>query len=158
MVHTHRAHTHFLTPSSTTRVKLSVFKCFIFYFQLQYFIIFFHLVPPFYILSFSHITSLLFIFLSPPPTPDVIATEKRPLVEKGVRLAGPPSHLARRGGGGGGRSSGSMFESKPSPPPPLTLVTSEPCSFTLRPTGGAVGLHESAVPLVSDTIQCDVTV
>lgn len=39
-----------------------------------------------------------------------IATEERPSIEKGIRLAGPPSHLARRGGWGGGRSSGSMFE------------------------------------------------
>lgn len=80
-----------------------------------------------YYISSSHLS----IFL--PPTPDVIATEKRPLVEKGVRLAGPPSHLARRGGGGGGRSSGSMFESKPSPPPPLTLVTSDPAALPSGP-------------------------
>lgn len=62
---------------------------------------------------------LFFLFLSfyvlfPPPLPSVtIATEERPFIEKGICLAGPPSHLAGRGGWGGRRSSGSMFESNP---------------------------------------------
>lgn len=61
-------------------------------------------------------SSCVFFFFFPFPLlvhfhPSVtIATEERPSIEKGIRLAGPPSHLARRGGWGGGRSSGSMFE------------------------------------------------
>lgn len=61
-------------------------------------------------------SSSVFFFFFPFPLlvhfhPSVtIATEERPSIEKGIRLAGPPSHLARRGGWGGGRSSGSMFE------------------------------------------------
>lgn len=63
-----------------------------------------------------------------------IATEERPSIEKGIRLAGPPSHLARRGGWGGGRSSGSMFELEALchlPPLTLSLLTFDPFSFTL---------------------------
>lgn len=100
-----------------------------------------------------------------------IATEERPSIEKGIRLAGPPSHLARRGGWGGGRSSGSMFELEALCPStrhrshshswPLT-----PSASPSAPIGGAVRLHESAVPLTFDlqnwavhgTSQCCITV
>lgn len=88
-----------------------------------------------------------------------IATEERPSIEKGIRLAGPPSHLARRGGWGGGRSSGSMFELEALCPStrhrshshswPLT-----PSASPSAPIGGAVRLHESAVPLTFDLQNC----
>lgn len=123
-------------------------------------------------------SSLFFFFFFPPfPLlvhfhPSVtIATEERPSIEKGIRLAGPPSHLAQRGGWGGGRSSGSMFKLEALCPStrhrshshswPLT-----PSASPSAPIGGAVRLHESAVPLTFDlqnravhgTSQCCVTV
>lgn len=88
-----------------------------------------------------------------------IATEERPSIEKGIRLAGPPSHLARRGGWGGGRSSGSMFELE-------ALCTSTrhrshshswpltPSASPSAPIGGAARPHESAVPLTFDLQNC----
>lgn len=62
-----------------------------------------------------HLFFLFFFFFYLPFSPPsvTIATEERPFFEKGIRLAGPPSHLARRGWWGGGRSSGSMFRSDP---------------------------------------------
>lgn len=96
--------------------------------------------------SRSHPASLLplwFFFFFPFPLlvhfhPSVtIATEERPSIEKGIRLAGPPSHLARRGGWGGGRSSGSMFELEALCPSTRhrshSLLTFDPFSFTLCP-------------------------
>lgn len=128
--------------------------------------------------SRSHPASLLpLCFFFPFPLlvhfhPSVtIATEERPSIEKGIRLTGAPSHLAQRGGWGGGRSSGSMFELKALCPStrhrshshswPLT-----PSASPSAPIGGAVRLHESAVPLTFDlqnravhgTSQCCVTV
>lgn len=110
-------------------------------------------------------SSLFFFFFFPFPLlvhfhPSVtIATEERPSIEKGIRLAGPPSHLARRGGWGGGRSSGSMFELEALCPStrhrshshswPLT-----PSASPSAPIGGAVRLHESAVPLTFDLQNC----
>lgn len=88
-----------------------------------------------------------------------IATEERPSIEKGIRLAGPPSHLARGGGWGGGRSSGSMFELE-------ALCTSTrhrshshswpltPSASPSAPIGGAARPHESAVPLTFDLQNC----
>lgn len=114
---------------------------------------------------FSSCISSSSLFFSPFPLlvhfhPSVtIATEERPSIEKGIRLAGPPSHLARRGGWGGGRSSGSMFELEALCPStrhrshshswPLT-----PSASPSAPIGGAVRLHESAVPLTFDLQNC----
>lgn len=110
-------------------------------------------------------SSSVFFFFSPFPLlvhfhPSVtIATEERPSIEKGIRLAGPPSHLARRGGWGGGRSSGSMFELE-------ALCTSTrhrshshswpltPSASPSAPIGGAARPHESAVPLTFDLQNC----
>lgn len=89
----------------------------------------------------SCISSSSVFFFSPFPLlvhfhPSVtIATEERPSIEKGIRLAGPPSHLARRGGWGGGRSSGSMFELEAlctsTRHRSHSLLTFDPFSFTL---------------------------
>lgn len=113
----------------------------------------------------SCISSSSVFFFSPFPLlvhfhPSVtIATEERPSIEKGIRLAGPPSHLARRGGWGGGRSSGSMFELE-------ALCTSTrhrshshswpltPSASPSAPIGGAARPHESAVPLTFDLQNC----
>lgn len=110
-------------------------------------------------------SSSVFFFFPPFPLlvhfhPSVtIATEERPSIEKGIRLAGPPSHLARRGGWGGGRSSGSMFELE-------ALCTSTrhrshshswpltPSASPSAPIGGAARPHESAVPLTFDLQNC----
>lgn len=110
-------------------------------------------------------SSSVFFFFFPFPLlvhfhPSVtIATEERPSIEKGIRLAGPPSHLARRGGWGGGRSSGSMFELE-------ALCTSTrhrshshswpltPSASPSAPIGGAARPHESAVPLTFDLQNC----
>lgn len=110
-------------------------------------------------------SSSVFFFVFPFPLlvhfhPSVtIATEERPSIEKGIRLAGPPSHLARRGGWGGGRSSGSMFELE-------ALCTSTrhrshshswpltPSASPSAPMGGAARPHESAVPLTFDLQNC----
>lgn len=110
-------------------------------------------------------SSVFFFFFFPFPLlvhfhPSVtIATEERPSIEKGIRLAGPPSHLARRGGWGGGRSSGSMFELE-------ALCTSTrhrshshswpltPSASPSAPIGGAARPHESAVPLTFDLQNC----
>lgn len=110
-------------------------------------------------------SSSVFFFFFPFPLlvhfhPSVtIATEERPSIEKGIRLAGPPSHLARRGGWGGGRSSGSMFELEALCSPtrhrshshswPLT-----PSASPSAPIGGAARPHESAVPLTFDLQNC----
>lgn len=95
-----------------------------------------------------------------------IATEERSSIEKGIRLAGPPSHLARRGGWGGGRSSGSMFELEALCPSRSHSWPLTPSASPSAPIGGAVRLHESAVPLTFDlqnwavngTSQCCITV
>lgn len=123
-----------------------VFNCFLFclfvfvlFLQLRYFcpLFFTWSCPlsfcPLYPLNLT--LHLFFLFLSfcfslPSVT---IATEERPFIEKGIRLAGPPSHLAWRGGWGGGRSSGSMFESNPLPLFYHSLLTSDPSASLSAP-------------------------
>lgn len=94
----------FMNNDLCVRVKLTL--CldvnFSFIFSHGIFVPFFYVLPPSFILSsVSHYisSSCSSLFLSPISDPSVtIATEERPFIEKGIRLAGPSSHLAGSGG------------------------------------------------------------
>lgn len=83
------------------RVNLTLFLRCLHFFDLQLRYFFFLSFDPallhslLFLITTSPLPLLLFLPLSPSVT---IATEERPFIEKGIRLAGPPSHLARRGG------------------------------------------------------------